>query len=448
MPSYPDVLDYSCWNSANPLAYFPAFSHNNGLGAFQPDTFDLSGFIGNVIQIRFHAGWDCGNCQFNEGWYIDDVSVFAPSPPWVTVSPRQLIVPPGGAADVALDFDAGQVGPGEYDAFLDIRSNDPESLATVPVSLVVADVGATVNVLPETINLYPLLKMLTADIESAPGHGPTDIVQSSVRFNRDASPDPHFGQVVDADGDGIMDLRLKFLRSTAVATLAEGDPTPVAITGRYGDGLRFLARDELRVVRARFVSPHAGQWLVPGTPALVEWTVPDGWSPNGTDVFWSRDDGITWEPIAMAVTGARVTWTPPEVETSAARVRIAVHDPDGLIAISTSAAFRIGRSATSIEQPVAAGGRLLMQNAPNPFHAGAATSISFRLPEGTKANLRVYDLAGHLVRVLVDGWLPAGDHFARWDGRDRSGNAMGSGVYFYRLEAGSWRDSRRMTLLR
>jgi endonuclease I len=87
----------------------------------------------------------------------------------------------------------------------------------------------------------------------------------------------------------------------------------------------------------------------------------------------------------------------------------------------------------------------LHPNAPNPFHA--TTSIRFDLPQRAPVGLRVYDVAGRLVRTLVDGGtLEAGRHEAAWDGRGDSGRAAGPGLYFCRLQAGPLHGTRRMVL--
>jgi len=75
---YPGTLDEIC--GPNPLEGLDAYTHNSG-GVFVPAEFDLTGFVGNVIRIRFHVGWDCGNCDIEEGWYIDDVLVTGDSEP-------------------------------------------------------------------------------------------------------------------------------------------------------------------------------------------------------------------------------------------------------------------------------------------------------------------------------------------------------------------------------
>ena len=83
---------------------------------------------------------------------------------------------------------------------------------------------------------------------------------------------------------------------------------------------------------------------------------------------------------------------------------------------------------------------------PNPF--ASDTRLQLTLPTGERVVARVYSTAGRLVKTLVDGSLPAGEHFVPWDGTDERGNRVASGVYFVRLEAGTDRAARKVVLLR
>jgi hypothetical protein len=71
--------------------------------------------------------------------------------------------------------------------------------------------------------------------------------------------------------------------------------------------------------------------------------------------------------------------------------------------------------------------------APNPFRTG--TRIRFRTAAAGQADLRVYDAAGRLVRVLAARALPVGAHELPWDGRDEARRRVPGGVYYYRLTA-------------
>jgi len=85
-----------------------------------------------------------------------------------------------------------------------------------------------------------------------------------------------------------------------------------------------------------------------------------------------------------------------------------------------------------------------LQNHPNPFNP--STTISFDLPVSMHAVLEVFDVRGRRVARLLDAGLPAGRHDVVWDGRDAQGRAAGSGVYFYRLQAGEDSTYRKMVL--
>jgi flagellar hook assembly protein FlgD len=83
---------------------------------------------------------------------------------------------------------------------------------------------------------------------------------------------------------------------------------------------------------------------------------------------------------------------------------------------------------------------------PNPFNP--TTRISFNLKTQTRVRLAVYDVAGRLVRTLLDGPIAAGPASATWDGRDDRGSAVASGVYYGSLIAGQHRETMRMVLLK
>lgn len=88
----------------------------------------------------------------------------------------------------------------------------------------------------------------------------------------------------------------------------------------------------------------------------------------------------------------------------------------------------------------------LGRNYPNPFNS--CTVIPFSLPSPAEVHLAIYDMLGRKVKVLVDGELPAGGHEAAWDGRDKAGREVSSGVYIYRLEGRGRAEVGRMVLLR
>ncbi len=88
----------------------------------------------------------------------------------------------------------------------------------------------------------------------------------------------------------------------------------------------------------------------------------------------------------------------------------------------------------------------LAQNFPNPFNP--ETVIQYQLDQAAQVELAIFNLLGDPIRTLVNEKSSRGAHQVRWDGLDDSGHQAASGVYFYRLKAGSATLSRRMLLTR
>jgi hypothetical protein len=112
--------------------------------------------------------------------------------------------------------------------------------------------------------------------------------------------------------------------------------------------------------------------------------------------------------------------------------------------VSTQYVLRITPGgATSVDGPASSlpSEVSLAQNWPNPFNP--ATQIAFALPASGQVRLDVYDLLGRRVAVLVDAVMPAGTHAVNFDA-----SRLSSGVYLYRLQAGSVTITRRMTLVK
>ena len=90
-------------------------------------------------------------------------------------------------------------------------------------------------------------------------------------------------------------------------------------------------------------------------------------------------------------------------------------------------------------------GFALGQNYPNPFNP--STIIPYQLPTATHVRLEVFNLLGQRLATLVDAERPAGFHTAQWDATDAAGQAVGAGVYLYRLIGDGVSASRRMVLI-
>ena len=83
----------------------------------------------------------------------------------------------------------------------------------------------------------------------------------------------------------------------------------------------------------------------------------------------------------------------------------------------------------------------LGQNYPNPFNP--STFIDYQLPESNFVTLKVFDVVGHEVETLVNERQDAGNHSVKFNASN-----LPSGVYFYKIEAGKYRETRKLLLLK
>jgi PKD repeat protein len=88
----------------------------------------------------------------------------------------------------------------------------------------------------------------------------------------------------------------------------------------------------------------------------------------------------------------------------------------------------------------------LMQNYPNPFNL--STEIRFDVPENGMVRLTIYNLVGEMLRAIVNGQRSAGHHSAHWDGRNENGESLASGIYLLTMQAGRFKATKKIILLK
>lgn len=88
----------------------------------------------------------------------------------------------------------------------------------------------------------------------------------------------------------------------------------------------------------------------------------------------------------------------------------------------------------------------LSRNYPNPF--ADHTAIHFQLAKPGPVTVTIYNMAGQVVRTLLDDQRDAGQYSLNWDGTNALGESVNSGVYFYRLTTGDHTETQRMVLMR
>lgn len=88
----------------------------------------------------------------------------------------------------------------------------------------------------------------------------------------------------------------------------------------------------------------------------------------------------------------------------------------------------------------------LSQNYPNPFNP--TTNINFALPNDSKVDLRVYDILGREVAVLMTGDMRPGSYTVTWNGRNGFNQPVATGIYIYRLRANNFVQTKKMMMLK
>ncbi len=151
-------------------------------------------------------------------------------------------------------------------------------------------------------------------------------------------------------------------------------------------------------------------------------------------------DGIYYDAHMSMLTKA---YTPGDAEELVTGPGMFMHVPYDV------ASGRLGAGVTAVESVGAAGtpdSYSLSDAYPNPFNP--ETTIEFAIPTDGHVKLQVYNTAGQLVNTVVDEVLNAGVYRDTWEAQDSNGQSVSSGVYFYRMEAGDFVDTRSMTLLK
>ena len=108
--------------------------------------------------------------------------------------------------------------------------------------------------------------------------------------------------------------------------------------------------------------------------------------------------------------------------------------------------FIDARPLLSIDESMVPEAFALHQNYPNPFNP--TTTINYDIPESQIVSIMIYDVMGREVRTLINEFQEVGYRTIRWDATDNLGRSVSAGMYIYTIQAGDFRQVRKMVLLK
>lgn len=159
---------------------------------------------------------------------------------------------------------------------------------------------------------------------------------------------------------------------------------------------------------------------------------------TGRGVFKSTNGGVTWTQINTGLS-----------HLSTNIITIDPSDPTRLyVGTDGNGAFMgIDDALVSVETTTTLPVDFeLSQNYPNPFNP--STTIYYSLPKESAVTVTVYNVLGKEINQLISHVKPQGSYSVVWNGNDNFGNAVSAGIYFYKLQAGDFTQTRKMVLLK
>lgn len=231
--------------------------------------------------------------------------------------------------------------------------------------------------------------------------------------------------------DGLLMVPLEITNSQNLTAM----DIPLSFTeGATLDHVEFTDRVKSFEFQAANVDNENHQVVI-GLISMVSKEAPDLAAGTGiiANLYFKLDPGmqeVTLTPITLENPNHSLTFYYNDYSSGQAEVKT-INPEIGAI------------SASSIALPTAFG---LSQNSPNPFNP--TTTIAYALPQAGDVKISVFNILGQNVKDLVDGYMPAGNHQVVWDGKDRSGAAVASGIYFYKISARDFTDTKKMVLLK
>jgi hypothetical protein len=205
---------------------------------------------------------------------------------------------------------------------------------------------------------------------------------------------------------------------------------------------------------AAVVYPNGGEIFEIGDTIRVDWTATDNRRVDSVSVYYSDDAGDTYTLLAHGChADSSYRWIVPPSLSDSCLVRVVAYDPALLAGVDESDSLFSIRNKTGVHDGDDGDGVVtprfvtaLEQNYPNPFNG--TTSISYSVGERCDVEIRIYDPAGRVIKVLEHMQRSPGRFSILWNGTDGAGRGVASGVYFCRIKAGKFSQTRKILYLR
>jgi cathepsin K len=202
------------------------------------------------------------------------------------------------------------------------------------------------------------------------------------------------------------------------------------------------------------IYPNGGGILETGDTIRIDWTATDNRRVDSVSIYYSEDAGSSYALIAQGWNAdSSYAWIVPSSLSDSCLVKVVAYDPAGLTGFDTSDSLFAIRDYTDVHD--SGGGEDggtpryvtgLEQNYPNPFNG--TTTMYYSVAERCEVELRIYDPAGRLIKVLEQRERAPGRYLVIWNGTDGAGRGVASGVYFCRIKAGKYSQTRKVLYLR
>lgn len=344
------------------------------------------------------------------------------------------------------------------------------NIGNIPLNIASINSSSPQIILDPTSVSVPPLQSVTIRVTSTPVDTGDFTGTITLNHNGSSSPDTiHVSASVLPIGFIIAEYEISNRWNMVSLPLEVSDPRkeilyPSAISSAfaYNPGSGYVSVDTLRIARGYWLKFDSDQFVEMIGMTISEDTIPvlEGWNLIGSITTPLGALSLSSDPPGMITSqffGYGTSYVTSDTLYPSKGYWVKVNQAGSLILSSPAtslgklSASQIRIVPTSELPPPPPDGNsntilipkqfVLEQNYPNPFNP--TTVFRYQLPIASKVTLRIYNVLGQEIVTLVDDWQDAGNRTVEWNASNFS-----SGVYFYRLHAGSFIQTKKLILMR